>query len=133
MRSSSKSCSTSPSIHGRTTSIASPGLRSIFRSRRGGRWPENEPTMMTKERQYPSDVAFTEAVKAQQRSRASRHVYERMEKGGSWETRITPPLHAFITTCRSFFLATANSEGQPYVQHRGGPPGFLRALDDRTL
>jgi predicted pyridoxine 5'-phosphate oxidase superfamily flavin-nucleotide-binding protein len=56
-----------------------------------------------------------------------------MEEGGSWETRITPPLHAFITATRSFFLATANREGQPYIQHRGGPPGFLRMLDDRTL
>src|SRR5262245_54633355 len=56
-----------------------------------------------------------------------------MEEGGSWETRITPDLRSFIAGVRSFFLATANREGQPYMQHRGGPPGFLRVLDEHTL
>ena len=88
---------------------------------------------MTSERQYPSDVAFTDTVKALQRSRGSRRAYERMEEGGSWETRITPSLREFIASRRSFFIATANRQGQPYIQHRGGPPGFLRVVDDRTL
>ena len=46
---------------------------------------------------------------------------------------ITPDLQAFIEAQTSVFLATANSEGQPYIQHRGGPPGFLKVLDDQTL
>ena len=52
---------------------------------------------------------------------------------GSWQTWITPDLAAFIGTQTSIFLATASAEGQPYIQHRGGPPGFLRVLDDRTI
>jgi predicted pyridoxine 5'-phosphate oxidase superfamily flavin-nucleotide-binding protein len=56
-----------------------------------------------------------------------------MEEGGSWETRITPDLAAFIAAQRSLFIATANLEGQPYMQHRGGPPGFLRVVDEHTL
>ena len=47
--------------------------------------------------------------------------------------RITPDLAAFIAAQRSVFLATANKDGQPYIQHRGGPPGFLRVLDDKTI
>jgi uncharacterized protein len=72
-------------------------------------------------------------VKELQRNKGSRRAYERMEGGGSWETRITPPLRSFIASVRSFFLATANREGQPYIQHRGGPPGFLRVLDDHAV
>jgi len=82
---------------------------------------------------YSSDVAFTDTVKAIQRSKGSRRAYERMEEGGSWESAITPELRAFVEAQRSFFMATANRDGQPYIQHRGGPPGFLRVLDDRTL
>ncbi|HEX9771570.1 MAG TPA: pyridoxamine 5'-phosphate oxidase family protein, partial [Kiloniellales bacterium] len=55
------------------------------------------------------------------------------EERGSWQTRITPDLAGFIERQTSIFLATANAEGQPYIQHRGGPPGFLKALDDKTL
>jgi predicted pyridoxine 5'-phosphate oxidase superfamily flavin-nucleotide-binding protein len=91
------------------------------------------PALSKAGRQYSSDVAFTETVKALQRSKGSRRAYERMEEGGSWETRITPDLRSFIEASRSFFLATANREGQPYIQHRGGPPGFLRVLDEHTL
>ena len=54
-------------------------------------------------------------------------------KRGSWETRITPGLAEFIVAQTSIFIATANKEGQPYIQHRGGPPGFLRVLDDQTI
>jgi predicted pyridoxine 5'-phosphate oxidase superfamily flavin-nucleotide-binding protein len=82
---------------------------------------------------YSSDVAFTPAVKAIQARKGSRQSYARLEESGSWETRITPDLQAFIEAQTSVFLATANSEGQPYIQHRGGPPGFLKVLDDRTL
>ncbi len=82
---------------------------------------------------YASDVAFTPTVKAVQTRKGSRHGYARMEENGSWESRITPALAAFIAEQRSVFLATANADGQPYVQHRGGPPGFLHVLDEKTI
>ena len=82
---------------------------------------------------YSSDVAFTPTVKGVQTRRGSRRAYARMEEKGSWETRITPELAEFIAAQTSIFIATANKEGQPYIQHRGGPPGFLRVLDDQTI
>ena len=80
-----------------------------------------------------SDVAFTPAVKAAQELRGSRRGYARMEEKGGWRDRVTPELAAFIATRDSFYLATASAEGRPYIQHRGGPPGFLKVLDDKTL
>jgi uncharacterized protein len=85
------------------------------------------------DRQYSSDIAFTPAVKALQTRKGSRRAYAHMEESGSWKTEITPELAAFIAVQRSAFLATVNAEGQPYIQHRGGPPGFLRVLDPHTL
>ena len=82
---------------------------------------------------YSSDVAFTPTVKALQVRKGSRETYARMEARGGFETRITPDLAAFIAAQTSVFLATASKDGQPYIQHRGGPPGFLRVLDDRTI
>jgi len=82
---------------------------------------------------YSSDVAFTPSVKAVQARKGSRDRYLRMEQNGSWQTRITPDLGSFIEAQTSVFLATANPTGQPYVQHRGGPPGFLRVIDDSTI
>jgi predicted pyridoxine 5'-phosphate oxidase superfamily flavin-nucleotide-binding protein len=82
---------------------------------------------------YSSDVAFTPTVKALQTRRGSRQGYAKMEARGGWQTRITPELAAFIAAQRSVFLATANADGQPYIQHRGGPPGFLHVLDARTI
>ena len=81
----------------------------------------------------PSDVAFTETVKAIQTRKGSRQAYARMEQRGGWETQIGDELAAFIGEQTSFFLATANADGQPYIQHRGGPKGFLRVLDGSTL
>ena len=80
-----------------------------------------------------SDVAFTEAVKAEQTRRGSRKAYARMEQGDGWETAVTDDLRAFLADRDSVYLATANASGQPYVQHRGGPRGFVRVLDDHTL
>jgi len=80
-----------------------------------------------------SDVAFTPAVKAAQTRLGSRAAYARMEASGGWETDIDDELAAFIARQRSFFFATATSGGQPYVQHRGGPPGFLKVLGPRRL
>jgi predicted pyridoxine 5'-phosphate oxidase superfamily flavin-nucleotide-binding protein len=82
---------------------------------------------------YSSDVAFTSTVKAIQERKGSRRAYQRMEERGSWDTRITPELTEFIAKQRSIFIATANQAGQPYIQHRGGPPGFLHVLDETHL
>src|SRR5260370_21305331 len=56
-----------------------------------------------------------------------------MEERCRWETRVTPELAAFLAERDSAYLATATSAGQPYIQHRGGPKGFIRVLDDKTL
>lgn len=84
-------------------------------------------------RQVPSDVAFTPAVKAIQERQGSRGSYARMERGRGWRTTVTPDLAAYIADLDMFYLATANADGQPYMQYRGGPPGFLKVVDDRTL
>jgi hypothetical protein len=81
----------------------------------------------------PSDIAFTPSVKAIQTEKGSRKAYARMEQGEGWETTVTGDLAAFIAEQTSFFLATSSAEGQPYIQHRGGPAGFLRVLDETTL
>ena len=82
---------------------------------------------------FSSDVAFTPSVKAVQARKGSRDHYGRMEQNGSWANGITPDLARFIEAQTSVFFATANAEGQPYVQHRGGPAGFLRVIDEGTL
>lgn len=80
-----------------------------------------------------SDIAFTPSVKAIQERMGSRKQYERMEDRGGWESTITQDLTDFIAERDSFYLATATADGQPYIQHRGGPKGFLKVLDDHTL
>ena len=82
---------------------------------------------------HPSDVAFTPSVKDIQTRKGSRNHYSRLEEGEGWHTLITPELAHFIEAQSSFFLATANAAGQPYIQHRGGPAGFLKVLGDKTL
>jgi predicted pyridoxine 5'-phosphate oxidase superfamily flavin-nucleotide-binding protein len=82
---------------------------------------------------YPSDVVFTPSVKAVQQARGSRQSYARMEQGRGFRTDIDEDLRGFIEAQTTLFLATANLDGQPYVQHRGGPPGFLHVLDAHTL
>ena len=82
---------------------------------------------------YPSDVAFTDSVKAQQTRMGSRRAYAHMEEGSGWQTRITSVLEEFLAARNSMYLATANAAGQPYIQHRGGPPGFLKVLDEQTF
>ena len=82
---------------------------------------------------YPSDVVFTPSVKALQQARGSRHAYARMEQGRGFQTGITDDMRGFIEAQTTLFMATANLEGQPYIQHRGGPAGFLHVLDEHTL
>jgi uncharacterized protein len=76
-----------------------------------------------------SDVAFTPTVKAIQTRKGSRRAYE----GSDFNTTVTPDLASFIASQRSFFLATSNADGRPYIQHRGGPAGFLHVMDEHTL
>ena len=80
-----------------------------------------------------SDIAFTPSVKAIQERMGSRKQYGRMEERGGWADTITEELTAFIAERDSFYLATASADGRPYIQHRGGPKGFLKVLDDHTL
>ena len=80
-----------------------------------------------------SDIAFTPTVKAIQQRLGSRQSYEKMEQGHGWQSRVTPELAAFIAERDTFFLGTANASGQPYIQHRGGPPGFLKVINETTL
>ena len=82
---------------------------------------------------YPSDVIFTPSVKAAQEARGSRRAYARMEEGRGFQTGITDDMRGFIEAQTTLFLATANLDGQPYIQHRGGPAGFLHVLDEHTL
>jgi uncharacterized protein len=82
---------------------------------------------------YSSDVAFTLTVKTIQTRKGSRRAYASQEEAGSWQTTIVDDLKGSIVAQTSIFLATANAEGQPYIQHRGGPPGFLHVVDDHTI
>lgn len=83
-----------------------------------------------------SRIAFTPAVKAAQEERGSRAVYAKMEtrgQQGPWRDSITPELEEFLAERDTLYLGTVSGDGQPYVQHRGGPRGFIKVLDDHTL
>ena len=82
---------------------------------------------------YSSDVAFTPAVKAIQTRKGSREGYAQAEARGGWRTEIDENLAAFLGQTNSFYLATATADGQPYIQHRGGPKGFVKILDKNTI
>lgn len=80
-----------------------------------------------------SDVAFSPTVKKVQAERGSRAAYARVEKNGGFRTGVGDDLRTFLAQIDTGFLATVSADGQPYVQHRGGPKGFIRALDEQTL
>ena len=83
-----------------------------------------------------SEIAFTAAVKVAQEKRGSRASYARMEQRGDqgpWGDIVTPELARFIEGRDSLYLGTAGADGQPYIQYRGGPRGFLKVLDEHTL
>ncbi len=84
-------------------------------------------------RHYSSDIAFTPTVKAIQTKYGSRSAYSKLEAGRGWQTKVTPELESFLADLDMFYLGTANAEGQPYIQYRGGPPGFLKVVDEKTL
>ncbi len=80
-----------------------------------------------------ADIAFTPAVKAAQTQRGSRETYERYTAKAPANDTITPELAEFIAHIDGGYLGTVSSNGYPYIQFRGGPPGFLKVLDDKTI
>lgn len=80
-----------------------------------------------------AEIAFTPAVKAAQDVQGSRGNYLRFEEGVAHHDRLGPAETDFIAARDSFYMASVSETGWPYVQHRGGPPGFLRELDDQTI
>ena len=97
-------------------------------------WPQSEGMgNANTNTEYRSDIAFTAAVKGAQEARGSRAGYEKAMARHDWGDLVTPALAAFIAERDSFYLGTASADGQPYIQHRGGPKGFLKVLDERRL
>lgn len=80
-----------------------------------------------------SDVGFTPAVKARQEREGSRGAVEKMTERRDWREEVDADLAAFLATRESFYMATVSENGRPYIQHRGGPAGFLRVIDARTI
>jgi predicted pyridoxine 5'-phosphate oxidase superfamily flavin-nucleotide-binding protein len=79
-----------------------------------------------------SDIVFPAAARLAQAERGSARVYEKKIAAG-YPDRVTPDLAGFIAELDTAFLATVSAEGAPYIQHRGGPKGFIKVLDDKTL
>jgi uncharacterized protein len=80
-----------------------------------------------------TEIAFTPGVKAEQERRGSRKSYARLEDGDPHHDRLGANETAFIGQRDSFYMATVSETGWPYIQHRGGPPGFVRVLDSKTI
>jgi len=81
----------------------------------------------------PDEVMFSPAVRSEQACRGSREAHARRAAAGRFARELSTDAMAFIAQRDSAYLATASADGQPYVQHRGGPPGFLQMLNDHTL
>ena len=80
-----------------------------------------------------TDIAFTESVKAMQSRLGTRKRMERLEQAGRWRAEMDDAIRAFVAERDSLFIATASADGRPYIQHRGGPPGFVSVPDSRHL
>ena len=80
-----------------------------------------------------AEIAFTPSVKSEQERHGSRKGYARFESGDAHHDRLGPQEAGFIAERDSFYMATVSQTGWPYIQHRGGPIGFVRVLDDKTL
>jgi len=89
--------------------------------------------MKSNKLKYTSDIAFTPSVKVIQEKFHSRSSYARMEQSGGWQSEVTEELTQFLNNMDSFYLSTSNVSGQPYTQHRGGPKGFLKTIDNKTI
>ena len=81
----------------------------------------------------PADIVFSPAVKTIQARKGSRDAYAHVEETRGWRHEVDADLAGRIAEATSFYLATASADGQPYIQHRGGPKGFLKVLDSHTL
>ncbi len=92
-----------------------------------------EPERVTDDDPRGSAVAFTASVLKHQAHHGSRTGYAKALSKRDWSSTISPELRAFIAERNSFYFGTASANGQPYIQHRGGPPGFLKVLDEHTL
>jgi predicted pyridoxine 5'-phosphate oxidase superfamily flavin-nucleotide-binding protein len=90
-------------------------------------------THISSNKVYSSDVAFTPTVKGIQARKGSREAYAHVEERGGWRTEIDEDLAMRLSDASSIYLATASADGQPYIQHRGGPKGFIRILDKNTI
>ena len=80
-----------------------------------------------------SDIAFSPTVKRIQTERGSRAAYARAEEHGGFASEVDDDLRGFLAIIDTAFVATVSADGQPYIQHRGGPRGFIRAVDDQTI
>lgn len=81
-----------------------------------------------------AQIAFTDTVRRAQEQAGSRATYARMESGEAMRNQaLGPGEAAFLSARDSFYMATVNEAGWPYIQHRGGPAGFVRVLDERTI
>ncbi|MEQ1520865.1 MAG: pyridoxamine 5'-phosphate oxidase family protein [Aestuariivirga sp.] len=80
-----------------------------------------------------AEIAFTPTVKKAQERSGSRRSYARLEEGEAHHDRLGARETDFIAERDSFYMATVSETGWPYIQHRGGPPGFVRVLDDKTI
>src|SRR6201999_3756058 len=109
------------------TSLFQTGKRAILV------WNDAGETPMSETHAYSSDVAFTPTVKAIQSRKGSREAYADVEQNGGWGTEVDERLEGFLAETNSFYLGAANRDGQPYIQHRGGPKGFIKVLDKKTL
>ena len=83
--------------------------------------------------QNPADILFSPATRAIQEHYGSRDYIARLETRGHWKSSLSEDVISFIRTRNSFYLGTASRDGRPYIQHRGGPPGFIHVLDQQTL
>ncbi|MGY8767970.1 MAG: pyridoxamine 5'-phosphate oxidase family protein [Pirellulales bacterium] len=80
--------------------------------------------------QFPSNIAFTIAVKEIQTEKGSSAAYSKVEQNRGWQTTVTPE---YLSGLDMFYLGTSNAAGQPYVQYRGGSTGLLKVIDEKTL
>lgn len=113
-----------------------PGVGRIIRRGAGLTWlPAEFPPPLEENAMGHAfaEIAFTPRVKAEQETRGSRASYARFETGERHHDRLGPAEAGFLAARDSFYMGTVGQTGWPYIQHRGGPPGFVRVLDATTL